>query len=88
MFTVDVKQQHTSGDGPHKPLAFDQILVHLFLLFVFNLTNKILFKPTEHTSTVNSYGHIGGSFYLSTLFLAGLDLSGQPVLSAHTFPSN
>ena len=33
------------GDGPHKPLAFDQILVHLFLLFVFNLTNKILFKP-------------------------------------------
>ena len=33
------------GDGAHKPLAFDQILVHLFLLFVFNLINKILFKP-------------------------------------------
>ena len=26
-------------------MAFDQILVHLFLLFVLNLTNKILFKP-------------------------------------------
>ena len=34
------------GDGPHKPLAFDQILVHLFLLFLFNFINKILFKPT------------------------------------------
>ena len=38
-------QDKPAGDGPHKPLAFDQILVHLFLLFVFNLTNKILFKP-------------------------------------------
>ena len=35
-----------SGDGFHKPLVFNQILVHLFLLFVFNLINKILFKPS------------------------------------------
>ena len=36
-----------AGDGPHKPLAFNQILVHLFLflLFELNLRNKILFKP-------------------------------------------
>ena len=38
-------QRETSRRCPHKPLAFDQILVHLFLLFVFNLVNKILFKP-------------------------------------------
>ena len=25
------------GDGAHEPLAFDQILVHLFLLFVKNI---------------------------------------------------
>ena len=43
-----IKKNPASGDGPHKPLAFDQILVHLFLLFVFNLTNKILFKPILH----------------------------------------
>ena len=41
------RKKKNRGDGPHKPLAFDQILVHLFLLFVFNLTNKILFKPKK-----------------------------------------
>ena len=48
---MTVKWNKIAGDGPHKPLAFDQILVHLFLLFVFNLTNKILFKPNGTRST-------------------------------------
>ena len=31
-----------------KVTYFNQILVHLFLLFVVNLINKILFKPKWH----------------------------------------
>ena len=48
-----------SGDGPHKPLAFDQILVHLFLLFVFSLINKILFKPSEEKRLGLGQGRVG-----------------------------
>ena len=51
------------GDGPHKPLAFDKILVHLLLSFVLNLINKILLKPkkqkepgfTSTGGTINKY---------------------------------
>ena len=69
-------QNRRAGDGPHKPLAFDQILVHLFLLFVFNLTNKILFKPKQKSrfGTVALLGGGGGGLQLgcgrSTLALS------------------
>ena len=41
------------------PLAFEQILVHLFLLFVLNLINKILFKPKNIFAE-----NIGGGVHL------------------------
>ena len=46
-FQSNIAKRH-GGDCPHKPLAFDQMLVNLFLLFVLNFEKiKILFKPKD-----------------------------------------
>ena len=43
--------------GITSALAFDQILVHLFLKFVLKLMNKISFKPTSENCRLLMHCH-------------------------------